>query len=651
MHALRPTWSRIGGALVSIMIATSGISPTLALAAATPDKSETVHVETDALGTVTSLSVDETQGDGESVQRDLDTSEEPPVKVKVAYTLDGKDMRPEDLAGASGYLVMRIDYENTISSMQEIGGKQARIYTPFLCMTAALLDSDVFSNVTAENARVIEDKGGLAVIGYAVPGLRESLDLNPDDVDLDLPEYLQIEADVTDLAMDPLYTIVTPELFGDLDTSDLDFGDLGEGTGELQDAMAQLIDGSGTLSDALHKLAEGSDQLGGGAAALQEALGALPTGMGKLKKGASSLAKGLNEASTVAGKLSEGATSLSEAASGASQLVAGASVKNGEATEAVAELKGQVAALNLDGAKQAMDDAASAAQAAQSATNEAKGLFDETLAGTAVQKEAAQTSITAAQGALGELSSVLDDESLALTDEQKEALAGALAEKSAAVQSSLEEASGAVAAISTAAPEGLTEKTDAMTGAAQKLTESASTLTDASTKVAAVGAGADTALQKLGETAGALAGASAYVEGVASGASDLNKGIAGLAGGIDGAAEGAGSLAKGLGSMAKQAPKAIKGVEALAKGADQLTSAIDATAQGSDTLTEGLSTFNDEGITKLVDALDDLDGDMTGVTDRIEALRDAAKAYDSFAGKAKGQSSSVRFIYKTEQIG
>ena len=689
MHTLCPAWSRIGGVLASVMIATAGISPAIAYAAKTPDKSETVHVNTDAQGSVTSINVDELLAnndaakqvadrtnltdvkpseddqtfstaqdgsltwvtDGRSVQYEGTSNEEPPVKVKVSYKLDGKAVRHEELAGASGRLVVRIDYENTLSSIREIDGKQARIYTPFLCMTAALLDGDVFTNVTATNARVIDDKGGMAVIGYAVPGLRESLDIDPDDFDLDLPDYLQIEADVTDLVMDPLYTIVTPELFGDIDTSDLDFGDLGEGTDELQDAMRQLVDGSGTLSDALHKLADGSDQLGGGASALQEALGALPTGMGKLRKGASTLAKGLSNAATVAGKLSKGATGLSEAASSASELMVGASTKTGEATEAATELKSQVDALDLDGTKQTMDNAASAAESAQNAANEAKGLLDEALNSTATQKETAKTNIDAAKGALDDLSTVLDDESLNLTDEQRAALAGALAEKAAAARSSLEVAASAVEAIPAAAPEGLADKTSSLANAAQQLTDDATTLTDASSKVSAVGNGADVALQKLGETAGALAGASAYADGVAGGASDLNTGITGLAGGIDGAAEGAKSLAKGLRTMAKQAPKAVKGAEALAKGANQLTSAIDATAQGSDQLTEGLSTFNDEGIAKLVDALDDLDGDLSGMTSRIEALHDAAKAYDSFAGKAEGQSGSVRFIYKTEQIG
>ena len=59
MHNLRPTWSRIGGVLISLLLATSQVSPTRAFAASSTDKSETVHVQTDAAGTVTSITVDE----------------------------------------------------------------------------------------------------------------------------------------------------------------------------------------------------------------------------------------------------------------------------------------------------------------------------------------------------------------------------------------------------------------------------------------------------------------------------------------------------------------------------------------------------------------------------------------------------------------
>ena len=59
MFKSRPTWSRIGGVLVSVALVTSQVSPTLALAAASVDKAETVHVQLDGSGQVSSIRVED----------------------------------------------------------------------------------------------------------------------------------------------------------------------------------------------------------------------------------------------------------------------------------------------------------------------------------------------------------------------------------------------------------------------------------------------------------------------------------------------------------------------------------------------------------------------------------------------------------------
>ena len=59
MFKSRPTWSRIGGVLVSVALVTSQVSPTLALAAASVDKAETVHVQLGGSGQVSSIRVED----------------------------------------------------------------------------------------------------------------------------------------------------------------------------------------------------------------------------------------------------------------------------------------------------------------------------------------------------------------------------------------------------------------------------------------------------------------------------------------------------------------------------------------------------------------------------------------------------------------
>ena len=64
-------------------------------------------------------------------------------------------------------------------------------------------------------------------------------------------------------------------------------------------------------------------------------------------------------------------------------------------------------------------------------------------------------------------------------------------------------------------------------------------------------------------------------------------------------------------------------------------------------LSDGLVKFNEEGIEKLVQAVD---GDVSGLITRIKATSDVSKDYKSFSGISDNMDGSVKFIYKTESI-
>lgn len=650
MRCIRPSWSRIGGVLVSIALATASFSPTLAYAASAIDKSETVHVQTDADGTVASVTVedllandaksdqlqdksnlteisaaDEKQTfaqdadgtitwktNGEQVSYKGTSSEQPPVEVKVTYTLDGKLIKPSELAGASGHLVIRIDYINNAVSNKTVGTSQRSVCTPFVCMTVAMLDSDVFSHVTVKNGKVIDDKGGLAVVGYALPGLKDSLNLDKQDVDLDLPEYMQIEADVADLALDPLYTIATPELFTDLDTSDFDLGpdDLGEGTDALSDAMEQLIDGSALIGDAIHQLADGSGKIGGGIAEFKEKISALPSGVQALATGASNLKSALEQAQSTADALSQAADGLA----GADDANTGIDV----ARDAIDAADQSVSDLH-DAAGSLLSDAATAAKGARDAAQATQDGLEAAKAPVSEDLDTAASAIEALK----------DIDTTDWTDEQKAALAAA--------EESLGKAHDDLAGITV--PQ---ESLDTLGNATSALEN---------TDMGEVADATQAAHDRLGEATDALDGTSSTLAGVAGTAQHLHSGIKALSSGLGGAASGASALAEALSGLSATAPQVVEGVGALDAGIAQLTNALRATGEGADALQEGLSTFNDEGIAKVIDGLNELDDSFGDLTDSLDTLRDTANDYDTFSGKLDGQTGSVRFIYKTERIG
>ena len=69
---------------------------------------------------------------------------------------------------------------------------------------------------------------------------------------------------------------------------------------------------------------------------------------------------------------------------------------------------------------------------------------------------------------------------------------------------------------------------------------------------------------------------------------------------------------------------------------------------GTKTLKDGVDTFNEEGISKVSDFVDE---DLAGFEDRVKGMIDMAKDYEIFSDAKEGSSTSVKFIYETEKIG
>ena len=110
--------------------------------------------------------------------------------------------------------------------------------------------------------------------------------------------------------------------------------------------------------------------------------------------------------------------------------------------------------------------------------------------------------------------------------------------------------------------------------------------------------------------------------------------------GMDQVSEGLETEQNGLKKLAEGANKLESGSKELAKGAD-------AAANGSSELLDGLQTFNDEGISKVTDLIDH---DLVSFKDRLQALTDAAKDYNNFAGITEGTAGNVKFVIETDPI-
>ena len=232
--------------------------------------------------------------------------QELPVSVAVSYTLDGQPVTPEELAGKSGKVAIRFDYANNQYELVDINGKQEKIYVPFAMLTGVVLDNDVFANVSVSNGKIVNDGDRTIVAGLALPGLQDSLGLGRDD--LELPEYVEITADVEGFALETTVTLAANGLFsGELDGNEKldELDDLDGKLDELTVAMGQLMDGSSRLYDGLCALLDSSKELVAG-------IDQLAAGAAQLKQGADSLSAGASQLQAGAASLNEGLTALAE---------------------------------------------------------------------------------------------------------------------------------------------------------------------------------------------------------------------------------------------------------------------------------------------------------------------------------------------------
>ena len=129
------------------------------------------------------------QADGADIYYQGKTDSEAPVSLKVTYYLDGNEIAPKDLAGKSGKVTIHYDYTNNSSYEETVNGNKQTVKVPFAAVTALVLD-DSFSNVEVKNGKVSQNGDSNVVIGYALPGIKESLNVKDSDFidDLELPE-------------------------------------------------------------------------------------------------------------------------------------------------------------------------------------------------------------------------------------------------------------------------------------------------------------------------------------------------------------------------------------------------------------------------------------------------------------------------------
>ena len=250
------------------------------------------------------------QAEGKDIYYQGTTEKELPVEMKITYTLDGKEIAPEELAGKSGKVTIRMDYTNKQKVKTEVNGKTEEVYVPFTAITGMIL-SNKFDNVEVTNGKLISDGKNQVVVGVAMPGLNESLKIADMDLDtkLEIPDYVEVSADVKDFSLDMTLTMIMSDVLSDLKLGDMDLTDETEalksavneyvtGVNSLRDGVNSYTQGAAKLSDGITSLKKGSDALTQGVGTLVSAVGAISDsfqGEEGLMSGAAALAAGVKK--------------------------------------------------------------------------------------------------------------------------------------------------------------------------------------------------------------------------------------------------------------------------------------------------------------------------------------------------------------------
>ncbi len=250
------------------------------------------------------------QADGKDIYYQGTTTKDLPITQQVTYFLDGTELSPEEIAGKSGRVTIRFDYTNHKKTIQLVEGQEHEVYVPFTVMTGMILPED-YSNVEITNGKVISDGNRKVAVGMAMPGLKESLDIDQDDLDEDIqiPDYVEVTADVENFSLEMTMTIAMNDLFGNHELGEaFDLTQLDENLETLTDASKQLVTGTKDLTKGLGTLKGSMKEFAAG-------VNALKNGINNYTDGASQLNDGIQTLSGSSGSLINGVSTLNSSAS------------------------------------------------------------------------------------------------------------------------------------------------------------------------------------------------------------------------------------------------------------------------------------------------------------------------------------------------
>ena len=617
--------------------------------------------------------------EGNKLSYENEIEKDIPVDMEISYFLNGKKISADEIAGKSGRVTIRFDYKNNVYKTMKVNGKNEKIYSPFAVVSALILDNGHFRDVDVSNGKLVNDGTRTIVVGISLPGLQENLDIDKND--FEIPTYVEITADATDFELSTTLTVVTNEVFTEIDTNKLNsVEDLTNSMNDLKSAMTQLIDGSSKLYDGLSTLLEKSNELSNGinllndgATELKKGTFSLNSASVQLQNGAMTLYNGLNTLSANNDTLNGGAKQVFDTLLGTAttQLNEKGLSVPALTTENYAEiLNGLIAQFDSDAIYQTVLNEVTNGVNAKRGEIEA-GVTQVVLEKVTEQVNIAVREVVTEQVTAGARDTIakgvipLVSKGIYTKESYDEAVANGTIEAglqeiieitineqmmSEPIQKLIEKTteekmnSDEVKAIinekvneqmaSEEIKATIAENTEAQV---QKIISDMMNSEEIQAKLNQASQAAKSIIDlktSLDSYNAFYAGLLTYTKGVsdaAKGAQLLKEGTDALKDGSVKLNDGAVQLSNGIAKMKENTPALISGVTELKDGSKKLN--------------EGLNEFNEKGVKKITDLVD---GDIDGLINRIKSTINLSKDYTAFS--ETDYNENANFIFRTDSI-
>ena len=584
------------------------------------------------------------QNNGEDIHYKGKSDEALPVNVRITYYLEGQEVSAEEIAGKSGKVKIRFDYENSTD-------------VPFMVLSAAMLPADVFSDVEVTNGKLMDLGNQKAVIGFAFPGLMDTLklvDYEPTE-EIELPEYVEIEARAEEFALDFTASVVSTGLFEELEDKDL------EDLDKLPEDMDELTDASSEIRDAAQELADGGSEFG-------DYLSQYFDGLSQLSEGTDSLDQGLTLLSQNISKISEGSKSLQGGLEQIDQSLAKvdlSALSSPESSEAAAAARAALESLGQNSAalKEKLGEIGTELEAVQSFAESVNTYIGQVQALQQAVKEMPEPDLAAADQNNGWRESLNAEATSQARDQAGKMIAQILESVPEDTRDEIEAAVN-MEDIEISLDETFGEIRD---GIQKDAEECRNTLTETSSEIdepevpdleALSPEKTEEITKTIGEMEQSLAIIAAYAEGMSQTASSLTElsgaltqlktGISQLSGGSAQLTEGLGLFEQALGAASEGSAKLSSAMNTVSSAGGELGSAYWQLVEGMNEFADGIAEFDEEGIQSLAELAGP---EYKDVIRGIRAARDAEHSYTNFSGIFDGQKGSVKFIIETEEIG